>query len=83
MEQAMNSSEKRDLAVTRRHFIRSAGISLGSIACASLLDQDLFSTALSDTHGLQFPAKAKHIIFLCQDGAPSQLDLFDYKPKLQ
>src|ERR1700726_686234 len=29
-----------------------------------------------------FPAKAKHVIFLCMEGAPSHVDTFDYKPKL-
>src|SRR6187200_2452049 len=29
-----------------------------------------------------FPARAKHVIFLCMEGAPSHVDTFDYKPKL-
>src|SRR5262245_15077463 len=29
-----------------------------------------------------FPAKAKHVIFLCMEGAPSHVDTFDYKPQL-
>ena len=75
--------------ITRRHFFRSAGVSVGAIAFASLIDRDLFGAGVGPglervpLKGLHFPAKAKSIIFLCQDGAPSQLDLFDYKPKLQ
>jgi hypothetical protein len=85
----MVMNEETKLQITRRHFFRSAGVSVGSIAFASLLNRGLFSDALGSAaealhkKGLHFPAKAKRIIFLCQDGAPSHLDLFDYKPKLQ
>jgi hypothetical protein len=64
--------------LTRRHFFRQSGLGIGSAALASLLDDSLFA----DTKGLHHPAKAKSVIFLFMAGAPSQLDLFDYKPKL-
>jgi hypothetical protein len=62
--------------LTRRHFFETAGFSLGSAALASLTQSDAFG---KQTH---FPAKAKSIIYLFMAGAPSQLDMFDYKPAL-
>src|SRR5947208_3061009 len=52
---------------------------LGATALATLLARD---SNAAESPGLHFPAKAKRVIFLFQSGAPSQLDLFDYKPKL-
>src|SRR5438128_2254991 len=74
------------LAVTRRALLQDAGMGLGSIALSCLLGQESAAAAASDptapkpTH---FPARAKSVIFLHMVGAPSQLDLFDYKPTLQ
>ena len=59
--------------ITRRHFFGSFG--LGSLGLASMGSQNLFG-------GLHHAAKAKRIIFLFMAGAPSQLDMFDHKPKL-
>ncbi len=78
------------LARTRRHFLRDCGAGIGSVALASLLNDKLFATdspvaaqasplAPKKPH---FPAKAKSVIYLHMAGAPSVLDLFDYKPKL-
>ncbi|QDU74270.1 hypothetical protein Pan97_12770 [Bremerella volcania] len=71
---------------TRRHFFRNCGVGIGKIALASLLAQssevvaeDASPFAPKPTH---FPAKAKRVIYLFMAGAPSQLELFDYKPKL-
>src|SRR3954467_6785127 len=49
----------------------------GAAALATLLGND------SPAESTHFPAKAKRIIYLFQSGAPSQIDLFDHKPKLQ
>src|SRR3954469_22585239 len=70
-------------AMTRRHFFSDCGIGLGSLALASLLDSRAATTAdpLAPKPG-HFPAKAKNVIFLFMAGGPSQLELFDYKPKL-
>ena len=71
---------------TRRHFFGSAGINLGSLGLASLLLGDDLqaksapSTSTSEPH---FTPKAKRVIHLFMAGGPSQLELFDYKPKLQ
>lgn len=75
------------LSVTRRHFLNKAGLGLGSIALGSLLLPDLLRKKDEDSAlplGLaQFAPKAKRVIYLFQNGAPSQLETFDYKPMLQ
>ncbi|MCG3198189.1 MAG: DUF1501 domain-containing protein [Candidatus Omnitrophica bacterium] len=76
-------------SMTRRHFFGRASRGIGALALASVLDRSLLAapeTELPTTHGvlprLHHAPKAKRIIYLFQSGAPSQLDLFDYKPKL-
>jgi hypothetical protein len=71
--------------VTRRHFLGKLSLGVGSAALGSLLIPDLFSGSKSEMQvaGLpQFAPKAKRIIYLFQNGAPSQLESFDYKPLL-
>ena len=84
----MNASETTDMSTTRRHFFSAAGLSIGSLALASILERE--SQAAPAAAGSRLGArkphyapKAKAVIFLSQAGAPSQLDLFDYKPKLR
>ncbi len=78
---------EHSLGYNRRKFLSRLGMGIGSVALGSLLIPDLFSGA-SDEEAIMsglphFAPKAKRIIYLFQNGAPSQLDLFDYKPKLQ
>lgn len=74
--------------VTRRHFFKDCGIGLGSMALASLLNESSFAQANPQSKNPlaakapHFTAKAKRVIYLFMAGAPSQLDLFDYKPEL-
>jgi hypothetical protein len=82
------------LELTRRHFFGSAGLSLGGMALSSLLAQAAHrasahadadtktgeGAALAKTH---FPTKCKHVIYLHCVGGPSQIDLYDYKPKMR
>lgn len=75
------------LDATRRHFFRDCGVGLGRIALASLLADassraDSAVTSPFAPQPPHFPNRAKRVIFLFMAGAPSQLDLFDYKPKL-
>ncbi|MEP7268753.1 MAG: DUF1501 domain-containing protein [Saprospiraceae bacterium] len=73
------------LNVTRRHFFARSGMAIGSMALGSLLVKDLFNgdAETSLPTGLpHFAPKAKRIIYLFQNGAPSQLETFSYKPKL-
>jgi len=74
------------LNINRRRFLSRVSLGIGSVALGSLLIPDLFKSTAEETAmtGLpHFAAKAKRIIYLFQNGAPSQLDLFDYKPLLQ
>jgi hypothetical protein len=73
----------------RRNFFSQCGVRLGSVALASLLaEKRSISAIMSErTNPLaprptHFPAKAKNVIYLFMVGGPSQLDLFEYKPKL-
>ena len=69
----------------RRQFLNRFGMGLGGIALADLLSP-AGQAAMAVDHGVlgqpHFPPKAKRIIYLFMSGGPSQLDLFDYKPKL-
>ena len=69
----------------RRALLQKGGLSLGSAALSSLLARDLSAAPTSDPtfpRDPHFAPKAKHVIYLHMIGAPSQLDLFDYKPEL-
>src|SRR5882762_5658516 len=71
------------LSMTRRHFFSRTSTGIGAAALASLFSQE---SLLGETGlvGLpHFPPKAKRVIYLHQSGAPSQIDLFDYKPQLK
>lgn len=75
------------LLQTRRHFFQKSSTGIGLSALASLLGRDA-QAEVSDVHpklqGLpHFPPTAKNVILLFQHGAPSQLDLFDWKPGLE
>src|SRR5687768_4104953 len=76
-------------ALNRRTFLKQSAAGIGMAALASLLGQTSWANTtdpLMASVGLpglpHFPAKAKRVIYLFQAGAPSQLDLFDYKPNL-
>jgi hypothetical protein len=72
--------------LNRRLFLARSGIGLGAVALGSLLghDQGRAAPAPGGLPGLpHFAPKARRVIYLFQSGAPSQLDLFDYKPELQ
>ena len=75
------------LNFNRRRFLSKMSLGIGSVALGSLLIPDLFGEKNPEEMLLaglpHFAPKAKRIIYLFQNGAPSQLDLFDYKPKLQ
>jgi len=85
----MHPIHARCLDVTRRYFLSQCGIGLGKIALAGLLTDVLRGTARAEMSSASlaprqphFPAKAKRVIHLFMAGAPSQLDLFDFKPEL-
>jgi hypothetical protein len=75
-------------AVSRRWFLQQCGVGLGAMSLAELLGgrAKAAATAKSNNplavHEPHYPAKAKSVIFLFMAGAPSHLELFDYKPQL-
>lgn len=83
----LNEYLKQRLHINRRHFLGKLSLGLGSAALGSLLMPDIFGSK-EEAGGLpiglpHFAPKAKRIIYLFQNGAPSQLESFDYKPKLR
>lgn len=75
------------LNFNRRRFLSRLSLGLGSVALGSLLIPDLFTGGMDESSlppGIpDFAPKAKRVIYLFQNGAPSQLESFDYKPKLR
>jgi hypothetical protein len=72
--------------ITRRHFFGRGALGLGAAALASMLPGQLSATEAKATGGLpdlpHFAPKAKRAIYLFMSGAPSQMDMWDYKPKM-
>lgn len=78
----------------RRWFLKECGLGLAGIAAASLMDHEAAKAGNSESESSasktplasrspHFPPKARRVIYMFQAGAPSQLELFDYKPQLQ
>src|SRR5213079_2741972 len=77
------------LLQTRRHFFQDCALGVGKIALASLLAGRAFASPQTPAgvsplapRRPHHAAKAKSVIFLFMAGGPSQLELFDHKPKL-
>ncbi len=74
--------------VTRRWFLRDCGLGLGSIALASLANCDVSAAPPTPAksplaqRSPHFAGKAKRVVYLFHAGAPSHLELYDYKPEL-
>ncbi|HIA28054.1 MAG TPA: DUF1501 domain-containing protein [Planctomycetes bacterium] len=88
----MQPELERDVLETRRQFFGRAltgvGSTIGLAALSSLENSSVFGASpLSGSTGVlgapHFTPKAKRVIYLFMSGAPSQLDLFDYKPKME
>ena len=84
----MPNSEPPLLEQTRRHFFGKCATGIGTVALASLLNEQ--SATAVDRNSSPFSAKppqyspkAKRVIYLFMAGGPSQLELFDYKPVLK
>src|SRR5512140_2786174 len=76
---------------SRRNFLLKAGVGAGGVALSGFLPGGGFFFAPANAAELNdplapkqphFPAKVKTVIWLHMDGAPSTLDLYDYKPEL-
>lgn len=76
---------RHPLEVSRRWFFEQCGVGLGSLALHTLLAP--YATAATSSNPLaakqpHFAPKAKRVLFLFMAGAPSHLEMFDYKPQL-
>src|SRR5919198_1468177 len=70
--------------LTRRYFFSKASAGLGIAALSSLLHAERGAGLPGAVPGLpHFPPTARRVIYLFQSGGPSQMDLFDYKPRLR
>jgi hypothetical protein len=80
----MNSEQQLQDGLNRRNFLSKSGLGFGACALSSLLAGDTAASELNPgLNGLpHFPPKAKRVIWLQMSGAPSHVDLFDYKPIL-
>ena len=95
----MNPLTENRRHITRRALFAKTATGIGTAALAYLFNQELFGApattqattsaatqraAIRGLAGLpHFPAKAKRVVYMFQNGAPSHVDLFDYKPKLR
>ncbi len=87
----MDPRNEYRLMLTRRQLFGRMAAGIGTAALASLLNPELFAAPekkmVSVYNGIMkephFAPKAKRVIYLFQSGAPSHIDLFDYKPQLQ
>src|ERR1700692_4096971 len=85
-----HTARPEDFAITRRQFLNRFGMGFGALSLASLLGQDLFSGNARAEGSLSplapkmppLPAKAKRVIHIFAQGAPSQVDTWDPKPAL-
>ena len=82
----MHPTDERALMLSRRHFFGRTATGIGTAALASLLARDSQAADKTRIGGLKdlphFSTKAKRVIYLFQNGAPTHVDLFDYKPEL-
>ena len=78
----MDPVTQHSALLTRRHFFGRSSTGIGAAALASLLGGG--ATAAPGASGLpHFAPRAKRVIYLFMNGAPTHVDLFDYKPKLK
>src|SRR5580692_6194142 len=90
MNQDEHSVHLEDHFLTRRQFLQRAGMGFGALSLATLFGNELFApsahaveaeaTLLPKTPPL--PAKAKHVVHIFAQGAPSHVDTWDPKPSL-
>jgi hypothetical protein len=86
----MDPLRERQLLMTRRHFFGRSAAGIGAVALASLLSPEAFADTVAQSRAadlgalgqLHFAPRAKRVIYLFQSGGPSQMDLFDPKPKM-
>ena len=78
-----DSTQLTNWMLARRQFLKTSGAGLGATVLGTLLSEKTRAGASTSEPAVHHPARAKRVIFLFMAGAPSQLELFDYKPQLQ
>lgn len=76
---SITNPDKNVRLLQRRQWLKNSGIGLGWLSCLPMLAED----SLIRNNGLHHPPTADRVLFLFQDGGPSQVDTFDPKPELQ
>lgn len=87
----MDPLQQYHASINRRQFFGKTALGIGACALGSLFNSPLAGATLPGTNRFgrtergvpHFAPKAKRVIYLFQNGAPSHVDLFDYKPKLR
>src|SRR5688572_5833706 len=78
----MMNRPQQPAALSRRHVLRSAACGFGGVALHSMLVDAARAADPLAARPAQFAPRAKRVIFLFMQGGPSQIDLFDPKPRL-
>ncbi|MFN7622144.1 MAG: DUF1501 domain-containing protein, partial [Acidobacteriota bacterium] len=89
LDQIVNLYHRRQMPLSRRGWLRAAGLGLGSIGLTSLLGEVGLNQSLAQTSGNplapkppHYAPRAKRVIFLFMHGGPSSMDTFDPKERL-
>ncbi len=85
-----HSAKPGDFFITRRQFLQRAGMGFGALSLSALLAKNFFESSASAVESIatitprqpHFPAKAKHVVHIFAQGAPSHVDTWDPKPAL-
>src|SRR5215510_4818745 len=77
-----NRMRPEDVLYSRRQFLTRCGMGLGVLGLASLLSDEVLAAGAASVKPTHFPAKAKHVIHIFAQGAPSHIDTWDPKPAL-
>ncbi len=92
MDPSEHSAKPQDFFLTRRQFLQRAGMGFGALSASALLADHLFAPPASALEAAanplaprkpHFPAKAKHVVHIFAQGAPSHVDTWDPKPALE
>lgn len=80
----MDPFREHHLTMTRRQLFGRTAFGVGTLALSSLMRADLPFVRQQNPGGVpHFAPKAKRMIYLSMNGGPSQIDMWDYKPKMQ
>src|SRR5438552_16826858 len=88
---AEHSAKTEDFFLTRRKFLQWAGMGFGALSLAAMMGENLLLPAQVAAAEMMnplspkappFPPKAKHVVHIFAQGAPSHVDTWDYKPAL-